>query len=462
MRGRREAARRGRVPTGFGKFPGPYGLRYDKTVGQFLFVSEMHKTVVRRIFDAVLAGRSISSVTHELNDASITSWGGGLWWPSSVQKILKNAPLYAGQYVWSGIPVPGVGPEPVITPEEVEMVRQRLQRNRERSKGFGKRTLLSGRVFGECGRAYTLRRDRGCRCGGRSTSLPKPLRCEDAYIGLVKLEGTVRGALDELLDSPEAWQRALSNARREWERLVGDVEGQRDGLKVRLAELEKQRKRVKVQHLHGLIDDAELIQEAGSLKKERGRLEAALLELEAQALDEPPEDVSELFDAVLCLRGDTEAKPDPGRETPPQVRESETRVEQADVRLAGARQALELREAELSRSLADEDSWTREARLTVAKNGDDTWRELYAGVADCERMANLAQVDLDHARRAAELNGTVRSFEQALARFIDSIGLRVVVRLDQTLLLQARFPFEVSNPVSKVNGSELAMVTTPS
>ena len=147
------------MPTGFGKFPGPYGLRFDKTVGQFLFLSKLHKAVVRRIFHAILVGRSISSVTHELNDAGITSLGGGLWHRSSVQKILKNARLYAGQYVWNGIPVPGVGPEPLVTLEEVETVRQCLQRNRERSKGFGKRTLLSGRVFGECGRAYTLSRE---------------------------------------------------------------------------------------------------------------------------------------------------------------------------------------------------------------------------------------------------------------------------------------------------------------
>ena len=74
-------------------------------------------------------------------------------------------------------------------------------------------------------------------------------------IGLVKLEGTVRGVLDELLDSPEAWQLSVANAPREWEHRVGDIEKQRDGLKVRLAELEKQRKRLKLQHLHGLIDD---------------------------------------------------------------------------------------------------------------------------------------------------------------------------------------------------------------
>ena len=462
MRGKKEAARQGRVPTGFGKFPGPYGLRYDKGARKFEWLSGGQKQTVLRVLSACLAGRSISSITNELNDAGIRALGGGYWHRSAVQKILRNARLYAGRYVWNGIPVPGVGPEPIVTLDEVERIGQRLQRNRERSKGFGKRTLLSGRVFGECGRAYTLSRNRGCGCGGRGTSLPKPLRCEDVSIGLVKLEGIVRGVFDELLDSPEAWQRALANARREWEQLVGDVEGQRDRLKVRLAELEKQRKRVKVQHLYGLIDDAELAQEAGLLKKERVFLEATLLELEAQSLNEPPDDVSELFEAVLRLRGDTEARPDARRETPPQVRESETRVEQAKLRLAEAREARGFREADLSRSLPDDEAGSREALLILARNEDDNWRKLHAHVRDRERAADLAQVNLDHARRAAELDGLAHSIDQALANLIDSVGLRIVVKSDQSLLLQARFPFEVKNPVSKIDGSGVSVVTTPS
>ena len=272
----------------------------------------------------------------------------------------------------------------------------------------------------------------------------------------------MRGVFDELLDSPEAWQRALANARREWEQLVGDVEGQRDRLKVRLAELEKQRKRVKVQHLYGLIDDAELAQEAGLLKKEQVFLEATLLELEAQSLNEPPDDVSELFEAVLRLRGDTEARPDARRETPPQVRESETRVEQAKLRLAEAREAREFREADLSRSLPDDEAGSREALLILARNEDDNWRKLHAHVRDRERAADLAQVNLDDARRAAELDGLAHSIDQALANLIDSVGLRIVVKSDQSLLLQARFPFEVKNPVSKIDGSGVSLVTTPS
>ena len=216
MRGKKEAARQGRVPTGFGKFPGPYGLRYDKGARKFEWLSGGQKQTVLRVLSACLAGRSISSITNELNDAGIRALGGGYWHRSAVQKILRNARLYAGQYVWNGIPVPGVGPEPIVTLDEVERIGQRLQRNRERSKGFGKRTLLSGRVFGECGRAYTLSRNRGCGCGGRGTSLPKPLRCEDVSIRLLKkTEGL----------SPQGRQRSRLQ---ETVREVAPVRGRRD------------------------------------------------------------------------------------------------------------------------------------------------------------------------------------------------------------------------------------------
>ena len=76
MRGKKEAARQGRVPTGFGKFPGPYGLRYDKGARTFEWLLEGQKQTVLRVLSACLAGRSISSITNELNDAGIRALGG--------------------------------------------------------------------------------------------------------------------------------------------------------------------------------------------------------------------------------------------------------------------------------------------------------------------------------------------------------------------------------------------------
>ena len=71
MRGKREAARQGRVPTGFSKFNGPYGPRYDKGARRLQWLSEGHKHSGFRLLSACIAGRSISSITNELNDACI-------------------------------------------------------------------------------------------------------------------------------------------------------------------------------------------------------------------------------------------------------------------------------------------------------------------------------------------------------------------------------------------------------
>ena len=101
------------------------------------------------------------------------------------------------------------------------------------------------------------------------------------------------------------------------------------------------------------------------------------------------------FHAVLLLRGDAEALPEEHTAMSRQVREEETHAEQVKVKLASARRALKRREVKLSQSLPDEDPSARWARLILAKNGDDTWKHLYARVRDCERAADKVRVKLD-------------------------------------------------------------------
>ena len=284
MRGKRRTAELGRYPSGFGRYGGPYGTRWDKDKKQLVWLSESHRSLVRRVLDSCLAGESINSILVGLNDALKNDQGlpasaGGYWHRSSVHRILTNARIYTGTATWDGIDIPGVLERPVCSEAEAVAISRRLTRNKELSKGYGRRRWLTGRVFGECGRTYSLAAKQGCRCRGDSRLLP--MKCGDVQLGLKRLESTVLRALNEVLCDPERLRVALIQARAEWDLKSYRVGEQRTAIQRQLEELSKRRRLLSVQHEHRVINDAELLARFRSLEDEERRAQDALEDLTA-------------------------------------------------------------------------------------------------------------------------------------------------------------------------------------
>ena len=295
MRGKRRTAELGRVPSGFGRYGGPYGTRWDKAKKQLVWLSESHRSLVRRVLDSCLGGMSINSILVGLNDALKNDHGlpaaaGGYWHRSSVHRVLTHARLYAGTATWDGIDIPCALERPVCAESEAAAISRRLARNKELGKGYGRRRWLTGRVFGECGRTYSLAAKQGCRCRGDSRLLP--IRCGDVGIRLKRLEATVFRALHEVLYDPERLRVALIHARAEWELKAYQVEEQRDAIRQQLEQLGARRRLLSVQHEHRVINDTELFARFRNLEGEESRAKDALEDLKtltsAQVDSAPP------------------------------------------------------------------------------------------------------------------------------------------------------------------------------
>ena len=286
QRGKKKSAQLGRIPTGFGRSGGPYGLRYDTTTKRLHWVSDTHKGVVRRIVNSCLEGKSISSITVSLNDEGVPASSGGFWRRSSVHAVLKHASTYAGKWVWDGIEIDGVVEEAIITIEEVQRIQDRLQRNKELAKGFGRRHWLTGRVFGECGQRYSMEERKGAHCGGADYRLP--VHCGDRNWSVQRLERVVITAFENVLSDPTAIRDWLDKAKEKWTDLRPRLDKQREGLNRRLDSLEKSRRLLSFQHEEGIITDDEMRKRGQRLISERKQIEQSQKDIDSVAETQLP------------------------------------------------------------------------------------------------------------------------------------------------------------------------------
>ena len=109
MRGMREAARRGfwvspLVPYGYRKIYVHDGAKKRPK----LELDPPADSVVRRIFDMVLQGRSILDVTKTLNSEGVASSRGKRWLKTTVHNVLLNE-AYAGTLTWGATAKDGIG-----------------------------------------------------------------------------------------------------------------------------------------------------------------------------------------------------------------------------------------------------------------------------------------------------------------------------------------------------------------
>ncbi|MGL5827782.1 MAG: recombinase family protein [Nocardioides sp.] len=124
----------------------PTGYALDGTV------IESEATIIRFIFDRFTSGDTLKGIATDLEQDGVPTRRGGRWSSSSVSSILRNA-RYAGRSVYKGADVGAATWNAIVSEDQFEAVRSRLDDPRRKTRGAStaRKHLGSGLYFCSCG-----------------------------------------------------------------------------------------------------------------------------------------------------------------------------------------------------------------------------------------------------------------------------------------------------------------------
>jgi hypothetical protein len=189
----------GRVPTG----PRPLGYRRED--GRLL-IDKTEAAVIRRIAKQVLAGRSLRSITRDLQAAGVAGTNGKPISYSAIRHVLRSPTTAGCREVADDVYQPSDEWKPILDRATWDAVRELLDDPSRRStSGNARRWLLSG--IAVCGRCGTGMRVKGHGRGPRYA-------CKDCHLSieLKRTDELVEADLLALLD-PKAWRRLRQGRR---------------------------------------------------------------------------------------------------------------------------------------------------------------------------------------------------------------------------------------------------------
>jgi len=308
--GKLQKARQGKVIAGF--TPG-YGYRYNEE-RDGLVVNEEEMIVVRRIFEAIVNGASISSVYKQLNregvrgPRSVLYPEGGKWNRATVRNIVFND-LYLGTWRFGRsngisaeqveIPVPDAGIDPLI----IHQARDAIKDNRKASSAGRRTWSLSGGIA-RCAVC-------GCSMVAHTTTGPQKRRyfyyvcsrntCGDRHAcentkshKAPELEENVWGWVSSFLKDPEVMRVGIQQAiaDRRGEEHEQRLQAERAEWAKKLDEAATLRRGYQRQAAEGLMTFTELREALEELEATRAKtmeeleaVEGRLRELESLSLD---------------------------------------------------------------------------------------------------------------------------------------------------------------------------------
>ncbi|MBA7481030.1 hypothetical protein ES707_16498 [subsurface metagenome] len=292
---RADAARRGDIPSGFGRYGGCLGLRYDKQAKRFFHIPGLIDTA-HEILVRYLSGESASSITKTLQSRGAMSAAGGPFHRSAVNRVLRHARVYAGVVTWDGIEIRGKV-DPIISEAQADQILERLRWNKEKSLGFGKRKWLTGRVVcGVCGRRYSLDAKKGCYCGANDPRAPT--HCDSPRAGWKQLQDKALELVSHTIFNPWTIVFRVVEQRKRWESQQEELAIKREGIEASLSEFSKRRRLLSFQHEHkGLTDDEYLVR-LQSLQREEASVVDTIKRM--SELEEPPVDLPG-FEAAIGI-----------------------------------------------------------------------------------------------------------------------------------------------------------------
>ena len=151
-----------------------YFLGYDKGPNGEMVINEEQAVIVRRIYDAYMAGQTPYTIAKALTEDGIETPGHKtVWQVSTVQSILTNEKYYGAAILQKTHVVdflskkvrPNRGElpqyyisedhEPIIPPEKFKMVQEEMQRRKDAGGKAQSVSIFSGRIVcGDCGGFY--------------------------------------------------------------------------------------------------------------------------------------------------------------------------------------------------------------------------------------------------------------------------------------------------------------------
>jgi len=303
MRGKAERAKAGKIPQGTGK--GIYGYRYIQETGQ-REINEDQAVIVNRIFQRFCDGAGCSRIAGDLNREGSTAFGGGIWHPLTIRRMLANE-TYTGRTVYrrtraeavrnaqggkkhrrvvtqpqsEWIEIPGATPA-IISVDMFAVTQSRLNDPQRRLRGRPTRDYrLRGRL--RClacgtpmvGQSMAKGRYAYYRCR-RSYAGNFEATCASKYVPVAPLERTVLEQVINILADPG---RILAEAQRFSEQEVG--ESRAINVEKELEKIEDQQRRLADLYINGSLPQNILESKNEELNQHRLRLEEANRELSA-------------------------------------------------------------------------------------------------------------------------------------------------------------------------------------
>lgn len=298
VRGKRQIAREGKLPSGSTK---TLGYDYDPAT-KTRVVNKAEAAVIQSMYYSVgVEKKTIHQVTRELRQDSILGVRGVPFPTSSVKFILRN-PIYCGKtYAFTTtvkdgkkvkrpreewIELPSATPA-IIEPWLWESVQKQMRRNSELSRRNQRREyLLTGFVkCKRCGRSYSPvavhKTRRAYRCLGRSRFVADP-PCRNKQWSQRKLESLVlREFLTKLLAPHNLGRLYACNKIMEAD-LNQHLDDRLELAQVRLTELDKAQERLDRLYLYTQMSDERFARHIDHIKEQRSKIEKEIAELEAR------------------------------------------------------------------------------------------------------------------------------------------------------------------------------------
>jgi len=297
MRGKAERAKAGKIPQGTGK--GIYGYRYIQETGQ-REINEAQAVIVNRIFQRFCDGDGCSRIAGDLNREGSTAFGGGIWHPLTIRRMLANE-TYTGRTIYrrtraeavrnaqggkkhrrvvtqpqsEWIDIPGATPA-IISGDMFAITQKILNDPQRRLRG---RALRNYRLRGRlrclaCGTPmvgqsmakgrYAYYRCRHSYAGNFEAT------CDSKYIAVALLERTVLEQVIKVLADPE---RILAEAIHVSEQRVG--ESGAINVEKELEKIKAQQLRLADLYINGALPQNILEAKSEELNQHRLRLEEA-------------------------------------------------------------------------------------------------------------------------------------------------------------------------------------------
>jgi hypothetical protein len=172
-------------------------------------VREDEADIVRELIRRSLAGESIAGLVKDLNARKVPTVTGGPWRPCTVRQILYS-PRIAGLREYEGQLVPAPW-QAIIDPDEHHRLRARLDANAQARRRAPRRYVLTGiATCGRCGKRLwgkTVKQWPHDTTEARYVCMKERDGCGGISILAVPVEDRVKGALFEVVDSPDFARR---------------------------------------------------------------------------------------------------------------------------------------------------------------------------------------------------------------------------------------------------------------